>query len=338
LSDAGRNPARYLVTGGAGFIGSHLVEALLRRGQRVRVLDDFSTGKRDNLSFLDRFPEEVAANCELRAGDVRNLDAVRECAAGVDYILHHAALGSVQRSVEDPIAANEVNVGGTLNVLKAALDSQTKGVVYASSSSIYGAAPTLPRDEDQFPAPLSPYAASKLAGELYCSVFAKTYGLSIMGLRYFNVFGPRQDPQSQYSAVIPRFIDAALCDRCLEIHGDGLQTRDFTYVENVVDANLRAVKALAVADSGAVFNIACGETYSVLDLVGCLSQLLGKNLRMVHREPRKGDVRDSVATITKAEQQLGYRPKTTFMEGLSKTVAYYREHQSAMTTGVSGKA
>jgi len=330
LLDVGRNPARYLVTGGAGFIGSHLVEALLHRGQKVRVLDNLSTGKRDNLSFLSRLPEEAAGNCELRVGDVRDLNTVRKSTVGVDYILHHAALGSVERSVEDPIASNDVNVGGTLNVLKAALENQVRGIVYASSSSVYGAAPTLPRDEDQFPAPLSPYAASKLAGEHYCLVFAKTYGLSIVGLRYFNVFGPRQDPESRYSAVIPRFIDAALHDRLLEIHGDGLQTRDFTYVENVVDANLRAIEALALADSGGVFNIACGETYSVLDLVSFLSQLLGKNLRMIHTEPRKGDVRDSVAKITKAEQRLGYRPKTTFVEGLRRTIAYYRNHQGEM--------
>ena len=326
---AGKNPARYLVTGGAGFIGSHLVEALLRRGQKVRVLDNLSTGKRDNLSFLGRLPEEAAANCELRVGDVRDLNTVRKSTVGADYILHHAALGSVQRSVEDPIASNDVNVGGTLNVLKAALENQVRGIVYASSSSVYGAAPTLPREEDQFPVPLSPYAASKLAGEHYCSVFAKTYGLSIVGLRYFNVFGPRQDPQSQYSAVIPRFIDAALHDRPLEIHGDGFQTRDFTYVENVVDANLQALNTLA-ADSGGVFNIACGETYSVLDLVSFLSQLLGKNLRMVHTEPRKGDVRDSVAKITKAERQLGYRPKTSFVEGLRRTIAYYRDRSGVM--------
>ncbi len=318
--------ARYLVTGGAGFIGSHLVEALLLRGQKVRVLDNLSTGKRDNLSFVDQLPGEIASHCELVAGDIRDLDTVRRCSAGVDYVLHHAALGSVQRSVEDPVTTNKVNVGGTLNVLKAALENQVRGFVYASSSSIYGATPTLPRHEDQLPAPISPYAASKLAGEHYASVFAMTYGLRVVSLRYFNVFGPRQDPESKYSALIPKFIDSALQDRSLEIHGDGLQSRDFTYVENVVHANIQAMQALNSAGSGGVFNVACGETYTVLEVVAFLSKLLGKDLRLVHTEPRRGDVRDSVARITKAEQKLGYQPKTKFLDGLSKTIAYHRNH------------
>lgn len=325
--------SKYLVTGGAGFIGSHLVEALLHHGQKVRVLDDLSTGKRDNLSFVGNLPGGLASNYELLVGDVRNFDTVRQSMVGVDFVLHHAALGSVQRSLEDPITTNEVNVGGTVNILKAALENQVRGVVYASSSSIYGATPTLPKHEDLPPAPLSPYAASKLAGEHYCWVFARTYGLRVVSLRYFNVFGPRQDPESKYSAVIPTFVDAALHDRPLEIHGDGLQSRDFTYVENVVDANIRAVRALTRADCGGVFNIACGERYSVLDVANFLSKLLGKSLQVNHTGPRRGDVKDSVADVTKAEKQLDYQPKTKFMDGLGKTISYYRDHDQLPEKG-----
>jgi len=309
--------AFYLITGGAGFIGSHIVEELVRRRERVRVLDNFSTGRRENLApFLE--------HVELVEGDLRDLSTVRRVAEGVDYILHQAALPSVPRSIADPLTSNDSNVTGTLHLLIAARDAGVKRVVYASSSSVYGDNPTLPKREDMSPAPKSPYAVSKLAGEYYCRVFAQAYGLETVCLRYFNVFGPRQDPASQYAAVIPKFITALLRDEPPTIYGDGHQSRDFTYVSNVVRANLLAATAPDV--SGRVFNVACGERYTVLDLVAVLTEILGTHITPVHTAPRPGDVRHSLADITAAREALGYRVEVNFHEGLRRTVAWYREH------------
>ena len=307
-------PMVYLVTGGAGFIGSNIVEELLKRGEKVRVLDNFSTGKRENiLPFLDRI--------ELIEGDIRSYHIVREAVDGVDFVLHQAALPSVPRSIKDPITTNEVNVGGTLNILNAALDAGVKRVVYASSSSIYGNSEVLPKREDMTPNPMSPYAVSKLAGEKYCQVFSQIYRLETVCLRYFNVFGPRQDPNSQYSAVIPKFIAAMKKGERPTIYGDGKQSRDFTYVANVVEANLLACQVNSAL--GEVFNIACGKRYSLLGLVSKLNEIFGNNIEPIFTEPRKGDVRHSLASIVKAKKLIGYNPSVGFEQGLRKVVVYY---------------
>jgi nucleoside-diphosphate-sugar epimerase len=317
--DTGRTHSRteelpmslYLVTGGAGFIGSNIVEELLRRGESVRVLDNFSTGKRENiLPFLDRI--------ELIEGDIRSFHIVRESVENVDYILHQGALPSVPRSIKDPITTNEVNVGGTLNVLFAAKDAGVKRLVYASSSSIYGDSPALPKREDMPPNPISPYAVSKLAGEKYCQVFSRSYGLATVCLRYFNVFGPRQDPNSEYSAVIPKFIAMMKEGSSPVIYGDGKQSRDFTYVSNVVEANLLA--CTAHDGVGEVFSIACGERHSLIDLVDNLNRALGTDVKPVFSEPRRGDIKHSLADIQKARDGLGYKVITDFMSGLELTV------------------
>ncbi len=259
--------ASYLVTGGAGFIGSHIVETLLQRGERVRVLDNFSTGKRENIKpFLDRI--------ELIEGDIRSYHTVREAVDGVDFILHQAALPSVPRSVKDPITSNEVNVTGTLNILDAARDAKVKRLIYASSSSIYGDLEVLPKTEDMLPRPLSPYAVAKLSGEKYCQVFTRLYGLETVSLRYFNVFGPRQDPHSQYSAVIPKFVDLIRSGQQPLVHGDGEQSRDFTYVGNVVHANLLACEQGLEELAGEVFNIACGRRITINMLIKHINDLL----------------------------------------------------------------
>ena len=307
--------ATYLVTGGAGFIGSNIVEELVNRGERVRVLDNLSTGKRENIQhFIDHI--------EFIEGDIRNLDIMRKAISGVDFVLHQAALPSVPRSINDPIATNEVNINGTLNVLVAAKGAGVKRVIYASSSSIYGNSEILPKREDMPPNPISPYAASKLAGENYCRVFYQIYGLETVCLRYFNVFGPRQDPTSQYSAVIPKFINAILNGKRPTIYGDGLQSRDFTYVENVVRANLLACEADGVA--GELFNVACGEQHTVLDLVAGLNEILDKEVEPILAEPRKGDVKNSMADISKAQGLLGYNRTHSFRSGLEKTVACFQ--------------
>jgi UDP-glucose 4-epimerase len=306
----------YLVTGGAGFIGSNIVEELVRRGERVRVLDDFSTGKRKNLSaFLD--------DIELVEGDLRDPSAVRRAVEGVDYVLHQGALPSVQRSIDDPLATHAVNATGTLNLLTAAREAGVKRVVYAASSSVYGDSPTLPKREDMIPRPKSPYAVSKLAGEQYCRACTEVYGLETVCLRYFNVFGPRQDPTSQYSGVIPLFITAMLRGEPPTVHGDGLQSRDFSYVDNVVQANLLA--ATAPGAIGRVFNVACGERYTLLDMIAALNDILGTQIEPVHTEPRIGDVRHSLADISAAREALGYRVLVGFYDGLRRTVAWYRE-------------
>jgi UDP-glucose 4-epimerase len=302
-----------LVTGGAGFIGSHLVQALLDRGRRVRVLDDFSSGRRE---FLPGHPQ-----LEVVEGDLRDPAVLAAVVRGVDVVFHQAALRSVPRSVEDPFAYHDVNATGTMRLLLAARDAGVRRVVCASSSSVYGEQPRLPLREDLRPQPISPYGTSKLVGEHYCANFSLHYGLETVSLRYFNVYGPRQDPNSQYAAVVARFIDAAERGVPLEIHGDGLQTRDFTYVANVVDANLAAAEAPGLA--GEVFNVACGERLSVVDIATALEEILGRPLPRRHTPPRPGDVRATWADISWARDRLGYTPKIGFPEGLRRTVAAF---------------
>lgn len=304
----------YLVTGGAGFIGSHIVIYLLEQGHEVRVIDNLSTGKRANLP--DR-----AVRFSFIEGDIRDRHTLDEAMAGVDYVLHQAALPSVPRSIKDPLASNDVNITGTLQVFLAAKEAGVKRVVYAASSSAYGDTPVLPKVETMTPMPKSPYAVTKLVGELYGRIFTEVYGLETVGLRYFNVFGPRQDPTSQYSAVIPKFITALLRGESPVIYGDGEQSRDFTYVSNVVQANLLACTAPAAA--GRVFNIACGERITLNELTVLLNEVLGTHLASRHTEPQPGDVRHSLADISSARAVLGYEPIVGVREGLRRTAAWY---------------
>ncbi|MFH1012098.1 MAG: SDR family oxidoreductase [bacterium] len=311
-----REKAHYLVTGGAGFVGSNLVAELLERGQKVTVFDNFATGKRENLApFL--------SSITLYEGDVRNFHQVREVVEGADHILHQAALPSVPRSVQDPITSNQVNTDGTLNFLVAARDARVKRFVFASSSSVYGDSPTLPKVEDMPVNPLSPYAVSKLSAEKYCQAFARLYELETVVLRYFNIFGPRQDPTSQYSAVIPRFITALKRGEAPIIYGDGQQSRDFTFVSNVVEANLLACKASGLA--GEVFNVACGDRFSLLDLLKHLQDIMGVSVPPKFEAARPGDVRHSLAGIEKISAAMGYRMGDDFRQGLERTVHYFLE-------------
>jgi nucleoside-diphosphate-sugar epimerase len=314
---------RYLVTGGAGFIGSNIVEALLRRGERVVVFDDFSTGRRDNLAAAVRGRPAGAPEPEVVDGDIRDAAAVTRAMRGVTHVLHQAALPSVQRSVEDPLSSHEVNATGTLRLLLAARDAGVRRFVYASSSSVYGDTPTLPKIETMTPSPQSPYAVSKLAGEHYCRNFHALYGLETVALRYFNIFGPRQDPSSQYAAVIPNFVRAAAGGAAPTVYGDGLQSRDFTYIDNAVQANLLACEAPAAAAGGA-YNVGCGESATLLDLLRLLGGIAGAPVRPVHAPPRAGDVRHSLASIEAARAALGYAPDVGLEEGLRRTVAWFR--------------
>jgi UDP-glucose 4-epimerase len=307
--------AEYLVTGGAGFIGSHLVEALVRRGATVRVLDDLSSGHRGN---LEPFGDRV----ELVVGSVADAAALRRATHGIRAVFHQAALASVARSVAEPAATHEVCATGTLQLLIAARDAGVQRVVYAASSSAYGDSEELPNHEDLPPRPLSPYAAAKLVGEHYCEAFTRTYGLETVRLRYFNVFGPRQDPHSPYSAVIPLFIRAMLTGKTPIIYGDGGQSRDFTHIGNVVHANMLAMQAHHVA--GRVFNVASGVRTSLLDLIRVLNEILGTRVVPIHEAARPGDVRHSQASIRRAEQELGYAVQVSLDEGLRRTVEYYR--------------
>jgi UDP-glucose 4-epimerase len=309
--------AAYLVTGGAGFIGSHIVEELLELGEQVRVLDNFSTGKRENIEpFLGRI--------ELIEGDLRDPDKVKEAVSGAEYVLHQAALASVQRSVRDPVMTDAVNVGGTVKLLTAAKKARVKRVIFASSSSVYGDTPVLPKTETMLPNPLSPYAASKLAGEHYCRAFYRVFGLETVVLRYFNIFGPRQDPSSPYAAVIPLFLEALLGGEQPTVFGDGLQSRDFTYVANAVRANLLAIQAPEAA--GKIFNIACGERHSLLDLVQNLNEILRKKIAPRFAEARTGDVKHSLADISQARLGLGYEPRVGFAEGLRRTAEWLEKN------------
>jgi len=307
--------AHFLVTGGAGFIGSNIVIELVRRGESVRIVDNFATGRRENL-------EEILNKVELIEGDICDGRLMRQAVSGIDYVLHQAAIPSVARSVEDPVTTNKANVEGTLSVLIASRDAGVKRVVFASSSSIYGDSPALPKTEDMPPDPLSPYAASKLIGEYYSKIFQELFGLEILCLRYFNVFGPRQDPTSQYAAVIPLFITAVASDREPTIYGDGLQSRDFTFVENVVEANLLACSAPKEA-TGEVYNIACGERFTLLQLLDELGRILKKKPRPFFEPPRPGDVKHSLADISRARDLLGFEPKVSFADGLRRTVSWF---------------
>jgi nucleoside-diphosphate-sugar epimerase len=311
---------KFLVTGGAGFIGSNLVEALVRRGDAVVVLDNFSTGKRANL-------EGVRDRVQVVEGSITDLPTVRRAAEGVDFVLHQAALASVQRSVDDPLTSNEVNVKGTLNVLVAARDAGVKRLVYAASSSAYGDTEELPKREDMPARPLSPYAVQKWVGEQYCKVFSSLFGLDTVALRYFNVFGPRQDPASDYAAVIPIFVTRLLADQSPTIYGDGGQSRDFTFIENVVDANLRACDG--GPKGGAVVNIACGARYTLNDLFEVVRELVGSRRRPQYGPARQGDVRHSMADIAQARALLGFEPRVDFRTGLERTVEWYRAAVSA---------
>ncbi len=306
--------ASYLVTGGAGFIGSHLAEELLRRGHHVRIADNFVTGKRRNLASL--------IGADVLEGDLADAAFAERAAAGMDYILHQAAIPSVPRSVEDPWTSNRSNIDGTLSVLIAARKAGVKRVVYAASSSAYGNTPTLPKHEEMPPNPRSPYALQKLVGEQYCRMFTELYGLETVCTRYFNVFGPRQDPSSPYSGVISRFTSALLAGRRPEIFGDGTQTRDFTYVANVVSGVLLACEAPNIA--GEMVNLATGGRISLNDLAGVLNRIIGTNLAPIYKQARAGDVRDSQADISKAAALLRYRPVVSFEDGLAATVAWCR--------------
>jgi nucleoside-diphosphate-sugar epimerase len=311
-----------LVTGGAGFIGSHLVEHLLEEGAAVRVLDDFSTGRRENLApFADRI--------ELHEASVTDLDACRAACGGVDYVLHQASLPSVQRSVTDPRPTHEVSATGTLNMLHAAAGGGVRRFVYAGSSSAYGDTPTLPKREDMASSPRSPYAVAKLAGEHYAQVFPALFGLETVVLRYFNVFGPRQDPHSPYSAAVPVFAAAALDGRAPIIHGDGGQTRDFTYVENVVHANFRACAAPREGVVGEVFNVGCGERISVARVWEEIRAITGALVDARRAPARAGEVRDSLADLTRIRERLGYAVQVPLGEGLRRTVAWLRDEREA---------
>ncbi len=304
-----------MVTGGAGFIGSHIVESLLGQNKEVRVIDNFLTGKRENLS---PFRKDI----ELIEGDIRDFETCKKAVSGVEVVFHQAALPSVARSIENPLLTDEINVRGTLNLLVASEEKKVDKFVFASSSSVYGDDPGMPKKEGEEGIPLSPYAASKLAGEKYCQVFSQIGSLDTVCLRYFNIFGPRQDPHSQYAAVIPLFITKMLDGESPTIHGDGEQSRDFTYIENVVQANMLAAEARDLA--GAVLNVACGDQISVNTLFDQIRQILRKDMEPIHAPPRPGDIRHSFADITKARQRLKYTPDVSFDEGLKKTIIYYQ--------------
>ncbi len=313
---------KVLVTGGAGFIGSNLVDYLLQHGvKKVRIIDNLSTGYERNIKDFMRDPR-----FEFFRGDIRNAEDCRKACEGMTHISHQAALGSVPRSLKEPAATNDVNVGGFVNILTAARDEGIKRVVYASSSSVYGDEPTLPKIEERVGRPLSPYAVSKKANELYGEIFAGSYAMSIAGLRYFNIFGPRQDPQGAYAAVIPLFMYKMLSGEQPVIDGDGMQSRDFTYVENAVQANVKALTAALPEGRHEVFNIAVGQRFTVNELYAKLAELLHIESPALHGPPRQGDVRNSLADIGKAGKMLSYAPDVDFHEGLKRTLHYFRDY------------
>jgi UDP-N-acetylglucosamine 4-epimerase len=314
----------FLITGGAGFIGSNLVEYLLKyKAGKVRVLDNLSNGFRKNIkTFLDNPAFEVLE------GDIRDLETCMKACAGIDVVLHQAALGSVPRSIKDPVTTNNVNIGGFVNMLLAAKDQQVKRFVYAASSSTYGDSKSLPKVEDKIGKPLSPYAVTKYANELYADVFGKTYGMEIIGLRYFNIFGPKQDPNGAYAAVIPLFIDAVLKGKPPRMNGDGGQTRDFTFVENCVEANIRAALTDNPEAVNQVYNIAVGDRTSLNDLFNILKEEAGSNVVPEYGPDRAGDIRDSLADISKAQRLLGYNPQVRIREGLKQTLEWFKHNQT----------
>ncbi len=310
---------RFLVTGGAGFIGSHIVEYLLNNGAgKVRVLDNLATGLLSNIALF-----EGNSRYEFMEGDIRDAATCTKACEGIDHVTHQAALGSVPRSVKDPVISNEVNVSGFVNMITAAKDAQVKTFVYASSSSVYGDEPNLPKREERTGNLLSPYAVTKMANELYASVFSRLYGMKVIGFRYFNVFGPRQDPEGPYAAVIPLFVSGILSETPVYINGDGMQTRDFTFVENAVQANIRGMLTDNEAAFGQVYNVAVGANFTVNFLYEAIREQLGKEHQATYREGRSGDIRDSLADISKARQLLGYEPTLQFLDGLRLTVEYF---------------
>jgi len=317
--------ATYLVTGVAGFIGSAIAHALLERGDKVRGIDNYCTGNRENLA-------ELLPRLEFQDSDIRDLTAVKAACRGVDFVFHQAALASVPRSVKEPLPTNEVNVGGTLNVLMAAKEAGVRRVIYAASSSAYGDTPTLPKHEGMVPNPISPYAVSKLTGEHYMSAFYRVYGLETVSLRYFNIFGPRQDANSQYSGVLAKFITNMLNGQTPMIFGDGEQSRDFTYIDNAVQANLLACSAPAKSVAGQVFNVATGERYTLNQTVELLRKLTDFKGQPQFTAERPGDVKHSLADISRARQHLGYNPTVDFKEGLKRTVAWYRTMQKPVAS------
>ncbi len=317
--------SNFLVTGGAGFIGSHIVEYLLVNGaKKVRVLDNLATGSLQNIQPFMNHPA-----FEFMEADIREIEVCKKASLGIDYISHQAALGSVPRSISDPVTTNDVNIGGHLNMLLAAQQANVKRMVYAASSSTYGDSPFLPKMEDRIGKPLSPYAVTKYVNELYAEVFASLYNIKIIGLRYFNVFGPKQNPQGPYAAVIPLFMEAAINNQAPNINGDGLQTRDFTYIENVVQANINALlKENISGDSAEVFNIAVGEQTSLLELWNMISKMASCSVKPTHLPPREGDVRNSLASIEKASILLDYHPKIKIEEGLKISFEYLKNNKS----------
>lgn len=305
----------YLVTGGAGFIGSHLAASLVEQGAGVRVLDNFSTGKRENLA-------PILGKIDLVEGDITDPRICAHACAGVRFVLHQAALPSVPKSIADPVSSHRTNVDGTFNMLLAARDAGVRRFVFAASSSAYGESPALPKTESMPTQPLSPYAVQKLAGENYCRVFAEVYGLETLSMRYFNVFGPRQDPASQYAAAIPAFVTAIIGDRPPTVYGDGEQTRDFTYIENVIKANLAAVEATKT--HGEVLNIACGDPVTVNAIIREINAILGKDVRPEYVAQRPGDIKHSWADISLAAEKIGFAPAIPLAEGLRRTIVWYR--------------
>lgn len=311
--------AVFAVTGGAGFIGSNIVRRLIEQGHEARVVDDLATGHRGNLDGL-------SDGLTLHEGSILDAALLKDAFTGADYVLHQAALASVPRSVNDPAATNAANVEGTLNVLLAARDAGVRRVVYASSSSVYGDTPVLPKQEDMVPNPQSPYAVSKLAGEHYCRAFTRVYNLETVSLRYFNVYGPRQDPQSQYAAVVPIFIRRLMAGEPVTVFGDGEQSRDFTFVEDVVAANIQAAQAPGAA--GAVVNLGCGERHTLNKLIALLQELTGRHTPPEYTDPRAGDVKHSQADISRARELIGYDPQVSFEDGVQRTFEWYKGQKS----------
>jgi UDP-N-acetylglucosamine 4-epimerase len=315
----------FLVTGGAGFIGGHIAEYLLKNGAgKVRVLDNMSNGFKSNLAILQAYN-----GFEFIEGDIRDIETCRKACEGINYVSHQAALGSVPRSIKEPYNTNDSNVGGFVNVLKSAVENNVRQFVYASSSSVYGDEPTLPKREDRVGNCLSPYAVSKKANELYADVFSRVYNIPVLGFRYFNIFGPRQDPDGPYAAVIPLFVKAIMNNTSAFINGDGEQTRDFTFVENAVQVNIKGMLSTNDDAKNKVYNVAVGEKYSVNFLYNAIKEYLKSDVESVHREPRDGDIRNSLADISLAKNLLGYQPTTKFETGLVKTIEYFKDLYSS---------